>query len=63
MNPEAPRDVVGGRDDAAAMGISSDDQRLRAQRRILELLDCGEERVEVEVGEDHAQRLRRRWDG
>jgi hypothetical protein len=28
---------------------------LRSQRGILELLDGGEERVEVEVGEDHAQ--------
>jgi hypothetical protein len=35
---------------------------LRSQRGILELLHGGEERVEVEVGEDHAQRLRSRVD-
>jgi hypothetical protein len=63
VNPEAARDVVSGRDDAAAVRIPSDDQRLRSQGRILELLDRGEKRVEVEVGQDHAHRLRRRRDG
>ena len=48
---EAPRDVVRRRDDAAALRIAADDERPRAQRRVLELLDGGEERVEVEMGE------------
>ena len=50
-DPEAPRDVVRRRDDPAALRIAADDERLRPQRRVLELLDRGEERVEVEMGE------------
>ena len=50
-DPEAPRDVVRRRDDPAALRIAADDERPRAQRRVLELLDGGEERVEVEMGE------------
>ena len=49
---EAPGDVVRRRDDAAALRVAADDERLRAQRRVFELLDGGEERVEVEMGED-----------
>ena len=50
-NPEPPRDVVRRRDDATALRVAADDERPRAKRGILELLDGGEERVEVEMGE------------
>ena len=49
---EAPGDVVRGRDDAATLRVAADDERLRRAARVLELLDGGEERVEVEMGED-----------
>ncbi len=53
------RDVVRGRDHAAALRIASDDQGAGTERRVLELLDRGEERVQVEVSEDpHGGRLR-----
>jgi hypothetical protein len=39
------------------MRIASDDERLRPQRRVLELLDRGEEGIKVEVRDDHASRL------
>ena len=48
---EPARDVVRGRDDAAALRVAADDERPRPERRILELLDGGEERVEIEMGE------------
>ena len=51
-DPEPPGDVVRGRDDAAALRVAADDERPRAQRRVLQLLDGGEERVEVEMRED-----------
>ena len=51
--PNSPRDVVRGRDDAAPLRVAADDERLPAQRRVLQLLDRGEERVEVEVRDDH----------
>ena len=51
---EAPRDVVRGRDDAAAVRVAADDERHPPQLRVLELLDGGEERVQVEVRDDHA---------
>ena len=57
VDPEPARDVVRGRDDPAAVRVAADHERLLAERRVLELLDGGEERVEVEVGED------RRLDG
>src|SRR4051794_15687443 len=53
VDAEFPRLVVGGRHDAAPVRGAADDERLRAQLRILELLDGGEERSEVEVGDDH----------
>jgi hypothetical protein len=31
--------------------VASDDERPRPQRRILELLHCREERVEIQMGE------------
>ena len=48
---EAAGDVVRRRDDAAALRIAADDERPGAERRVLELLDGGEECVEVEMGE------------
>ena len=45
-------DVVGGRDDAPAAGVSPDHERLRGERRILELLDRGKERVQVQMRDD-----------
>ena len=52
VDAEAAGDVVRRRDDAASLRVAADDERLRAQLRLLELLDRGEEGVEVEVGED-----------
>ena len=52
MDPEPPGDVVRRRDDAAASWVAADDERLRAQLRLLELLHGGEEGVEVEVGDN-----------
>ena len=57
-DPVAAGNVVRGRDDAAAVGVTADDERLRAQLGPLELLDRREERVEVEVGDDHARAVR-----
>jgi hypothetical protein len=51
-DPVAARDVVRRRDDTAAARIAADDEWLRPEGWFLELLDCGEERVEVEMGED-----------
>ena len=48
-DPELARLVVGRRDDAAPARIPADDQRLRAQLRILQLLHCREEGVQIEV--------------
>ena len=49
--PNAPGDVVRGRDDAATLRIAADDERSRAERGLLQLLDRGEERIQVDVGE------------
>ena len=54
VDPVPARHVVRGRDDAAPVRVASDDERLRPQLGLLELLDGGEERVEIEVGDDHA---------
>ena len=55
---EPPRHVVGGRHDTAPVRVAADHQRLLAELGILELLDGGEECVEVEVREDrHERRL------
>ena len=53
VDSELPRDIVRGRDNAAAAGISAHDQRLGAEARLLQLLDRGEECVQVEVRENH----------
>ena len=52
-DPEAAGRIVRRRDDPAAVRVAADDERLLAQARILELLDGGEEGVQVEVGDDH----------
>src|SRR5262249_24983930 len=52
VDAELPRLVVRGRDDAAPVRVTADDQRLGPQLWILEFLDGGEERVQVEVRED-----------
>jgi len=48
---ETPRHVVRRGDDPPAVRVASDDERPRPQRRILELLHCREERVEIQMGE------------
>jgi len=53
MDPERAGDVVRGRDDAAPVRVAADHQRHLSQRRVLELLDGGEERVEIEVRDEH----------
>jgi hypothetical protein len=53
MDAEAARDVVRGRNDATPVRVAADHERLRAELRLLELLDGRKERVEVEVGDDH----------
>ncbi len=50
-DPEAARHVVGGRDDPAALRVAPDDERLGAQSRLLQLLDCGEKGIQVEMSE------------
>ena len=54
VDPELPRLVVRRCHDAATARIAADDEGLRAERRVLELLHGGEERVEIEVRDDHA---------
>ena len=54
-DPEAARLVVRRRDDSAAMRIAADDQRHLLQIRLLQLLDGGEERIQVEVRDDHGR--------
>src|SRR5712691_12717684 len=60
VDPELARLVVRRGDDTASVRVAADDERLRAQVGILELLHSGEEGVEVEMGDDHARSLRRR---
>ena len=57
VDAEASRDVVRRRDHAAAARIAADDERLRPELGVLELLDGGVERVEIEVRDDHRSRL------
>ena len=52
---EPPRRVVRGRDHAAAVRVAADDERPPAQLGALELLDGGEEGVQVEVRDDHGR--------
>ena len=56
VNPEAAGDVVRCGNDAAAVRIAAHDERHRAIRGVLQLLDRGEERVEVEVRNDHTRK-------
>src|SRR4029079_18824476 len=48
-----PRDVVRGGDDPPATRIAPDDEGPATQRRILELLDGCEERIQIQVRDDH----------
>ena len=52
VDAEPPCGVVRRRDHSATLGVAADDERYRAQARILELLDGGKECIEIEVGED-----------
>ena len=61
MDAEAPRDVVRRRHDAAPARIAPDHERPRAQRRVLQLLDGCEERVEIQMGEYPHDRPRLRF--
>jgi hypothetical protein len=56
VDPEPARDVVRRGHDPAAARVAADDERLRAQLRLLQLLDGGVERVEVEMREDRHSR-------
>jgi hypothetical protein len=58
VDSELARDVIRGGDDSASVRVAADDQRLRLELRVLELLDRREEGVEVEVRDDHAWMLR-----
>src|SRR3989304_7520489 len=52
VDPEGPRSVVRRRDDASAVWIAPDHEGSLAELGVLELLDRGEERVQVEVSEN-----------
>jgi hypothetical protein len=61
VDAERAGDVVRRRHDAAAVWIAADHEWLVTELGTLELLDCGEECVEVEVGQDgHVCRRHRR---
>ena len=55
MDPEAARDVVCRRHHSASMRVAADHERPLAQLGRLELLHRGEERVQVEMRDDHAE--------
>jgi predicted DNA-binding transcriptional regulator YafY len=52
VDAEAARLVVGGRHHTATPGIAADDEGTIDQLGMLELLDGGEKRVQVQVGDD-----------
>ena len=52
MDPVLPRGVVRRRHDAAPAGVSAHHEGLVAELRMLELLDRGEERIEIEMRDD-----------
>ena len=54
VNPERASLVVRGRDDAAPVRVAAHDQRLGAELRLFQLLDRGEEGIQVEVRDDQA---------
>ena len=58
VDPERAGGVVRRRHDAPSARIAADDERPVAQRRILELLDGGIERVQIEVRHDHGPNIR-----
>ena len=56
MDTVGARNVIRGRDDTAAVRVPADHQRTGGKLGLLELLDCGEERVQIKVSDDHADR-------
>jgi hypothetical protein len=56
VDPEATRHVIRGGDDPASTRVAADDERLRTELRVLELLDARVERVEVQMRDDHANK-------
>src|SRR6185312_2515423 len=63
VDAELPGLVVRGGNDASTVWIAAHDERLRPKARVFELLDRGEEGVEIEVGDDHARKPRHRTFG
>ena len=59
----AAGDVIRGRNDAAAARIAADDERHAAELGILQLLHGCEERVQIEMGDDHLRTVIRRPGG
>src|SRR5947208_15459117 len=58
VDAERPGAVVRGRNDAASVRVAADDERDFPELGLLELLHGGEERVEVDVSEDHGASVR-----
>src|SRR2546423_778811 len=56
-DPVLACDVVRRGDDAAAVRVAADDERLLLELRLLQLLDRREERVEIEVRDDHGSSM------
>jgi len=52
MDPILPRGVVRRRHDPAPAGVSAHDEGLVVELWMLELLDRGEERIEIEMRDD-----------
>jgi hypothetical protein len=52
VDPVLARGVVRRRHDAPPAGVSTDHERLVAELRMLQLLDRGEERIEIEMRDD-----------
>src|SRR4051812_28825410 len=60
MDPERAGDVVRCCDHTATVGVAADDQGKGAQGRVLELLDRGKKRIQVEMSDNHVGRLEMR---
>jgi hypothetical protein len=58
MDAEPASVVVRRRDDSASLRVAADHERNGGQARIFEFLDRGEERVQIEVGDDHTSKDR-----
>jgi hypothetical protein len=53
MDTEATCNVVRSRDDAPALRVAADDQGYASEGRVLQLLDCCKEGIEVEMRNDN----------